>query len=80
MLLLGALVLETVQTPPLVPTCCCCGDGDENIGGGGIGPISDTGIGGSGRFSLLLLEFWPFLLLCVELVEAIVVVVVVVSE
>ena len=24
------------------------GDGVENIGGGGMGPISDTGIGGSG--------------------------------
>lgn len=24
------------------------GEGEENMGGGGMGPISDTGIGGSG--------------------------------
>ena len=28
----------------------------ENMGGGGMGPISDTGIGGSGRWKIALVR------------------------
>jgi hypothetical protein len=38
------------------------GLGVENIGGGGMGPISDTGIGGSGNSDNIIFPILPTIL------------------